>query len=84
MPLPARRIDTRHSFLPASSGKLRALERRFDLGRLERQLARRLIGQQQTDLAQQATEFRCRSVAVAHQRQLVLNERMLDDGQTSL
>ncbi len=83
MPLPARRIETRQSFLPASSREPRPLERRVDLGLLDRQVARRLISEQQADLAHQPAELRGRSVAVAHQRQFVLDERVIDDGQIS-
>jgi hypothetical protein len=61
-----------------------APQRRFDLGRLEGQFARGLIGQQQTDLTQQPAKLRGRGVSIAHQSQVVLNERMGDDGQRRL
>ena len=67
MPLPARRIDTRHSFLPSMTGAFIVRQRRLDLDSLSRQVARDLVGQQLADLAQQAAEAVGAGVLVAHQ-----------------
>ena len=58
----------------------------FAQGRLDalgghRQLAGDLIGQKQADLAQKLTEGGGRGILLAHQGQLVLNQRVIDDGQ---
>jgi hypothetical protein len=54
-------------------------ERGFDIGFFECQLAGRLIAEQEADLAHQLAEFRGAGVAPAHQRQLVLHQRVIDE-----
>ena len=56
-----------------------AFERRLDVGLLERQVAGRLVTEQQADLAHQLAEFRGAGVGCAHQRQLVPHQRVIDD-----
>src|SRR5579883_318266 len=54
-------------------------ERRLDLGLGEGQVARRFVEHERRDLAQERAELARRDVLRAHQRQLVLDERMADD-----
>ena len=58
------------------------LERRLDVDVLGRQILRRLVGEEQGDLLDQAPEVHGRRVLVAQVRELVLDERVvdLDDG----
>ena len=80
MPLPARRIETKQSFLPASLRCQHGLERRVDRDAGERQVAGDLVGQQQADLAGELAELRSGRVPVAQQGQLVLDQGMVDHG----
>ena len=45
----------------------------------ELEVAGHLVGEQQRDLAEQLAEARRRGVLVAHHRQLVLDQRVIDD-----
>ena len=56
-------------------------ERRFDVDWLDRQIDRRLICHEHRDLVDELLEDLRRRVAVAQNRQLVLNERMPDNCQ---
>ena len=78
-PMPARRIDAKTGFLPARIGASIPRERRLDMRRRELEVAGHLIGEKQRDLAQQLAEARRRRVLVAHQRELVLDEGVVDD-----
>ena len=72
--------DRREHQLLAGDGRLHGLgQRRLDLDQLGRQVARDLIGQQHADLVEKLAEALGRDVLVAHQRQLVLHERVIDD-----
>ena len=77
-PLPARRIETRQTFLPASAFASRPHQRRLDLAVLQRQVAGDLVADQQRHLAHQPAELGGR-VSLAHERELVLNQRVVDD-----
>ena len=54
------------------------LDRRLDIDLVRRQVARDLIGEEKADLAQQLAEHRRGRVLVAHQGELVEDERMID------
>src|SRR5690606_17078565 len=56
-------------------------ERRLDRASGEREVARDLVAHQQRDLAQQLAKGARRRCAIAHVRELVLDERMIDDVQ---
>ena len=80
MPLPARRIDTKHSFLPSKQRRLVVSSGVSIVDRLGRQVARDLVGHQQADLAQQPAEL---VVAVSLRRisvSLCCTSGMVDDG----
>ena len=79
-PTPARRIGAKTSFLPAICGAVIVRHRRLDLDVLERQVARDLVAEQHADLVQELAEALRRALLVAHQRQLVLHQRVVDDG----
>ena len=58
------------------------LERRLDLVVLGREVLRRLVREEQRDLVRELAEVDGRRLLVAQVAELVLDERMLDDGQT--
>ncbi len=68
-----------HQLLAADLRRLDALQRRFDLDQVERQVARDLVAKQDAELAAQLAERFGREVLFAQQRQLVLHQRMTDD-----
>ena len=78
--MPARTIGASTSFLPASTGDFILRQRRFDLFHLQRKIARDLVAQQHADLAEELAERLGRALAIAHQREFVLNKRMIDNG----
>ena len=57
-----------------------ALERRLDLDALGGHLLRRLVGEEQRDLVDELAEVDGRRRGVAQVRELVLDERVVDDG----
>ena len=59
--------------------RLHMRERRVDLHRLERQVARRLVADQRRRLAQELAEAARRGFLVAHDGELVLHQRVADD-----
>ena len=67
-------------FLAGDLRRLHARERGVDLGLLERQVARDLVAEQHPDLVEELPEALRRTALVPHQGQLVLDERMIDDG----
>ena len=77
-PSPARRIETTQSFLPASIGAAISASGVSIGGRRGRQIARHLVREQQRDLARQLTELDHRGVPLAHQGELVLDQRVID------
>ncbi len=78
-PLPARRIEANTSFLPLIVGASIVRQRRLDRDHFELEIARHLVAHQMRDLAQQPAEARDRGFLVAHDRQLVLDHRVIDD-----
>ena len=80
MPMPARRIGAKTSFLPAMIGACIVVSGVSISISLERQVARDLVAEQHADLVEQLAEALGRALLVAHQRQLVLHQRMVDDG----
>ena len=77
---PARRIGANTSFLPAILGAfMRAIG--VSISRpFERQVARDLVAEQDAELAAELAERFGRKLLLADQRQLVLHQRMIDDG----
>ncbi len=71
-----------HRLLALKDRRIHGRQRRFDVERGERQVAGDLVGQEQRDLAQQLAEARGRRGLVAHQGELVLDQRVVDDGDT--
>ena len=67
-----------HRLLAVDDGRLHLLQRCFDLDVLHWHVAHDLVGHQHADLAQQRAEGGAAGLLVAHQRQLVLHERMID------
>ena len=79
-PLPARRIEAKTSFLPLMVGDF-ILVIGVSIGdHFELEIARHLVAHQVGDLAQQPAEAGDRGLLVAHDRQLVLDQRVIDDG----
>jgi hypothetical protein len=76
-PIPARRIGAKTSFLPSIACPR---HRRLDLHLLQRQISGDLVTDQHADLVEQGTKIPRTGMAVAHQAQLVLHQRMIDDG----
>ena len=66
--------------LALQDGRLHLGQRRLDGRGGERQVAGHLIGEEQRDLAQELAEMRGRRILVAHQREFVLHEGVIDDG----
>ena len=79
-PTPARRIGANTSFLPASTGAFIGASGVSISIIFERQVARHLVAEQHADLVEQLAEALGRALLVAHQGQLVLHQRMIDDG----
>ena len=79
-PMPARTIGASTSFLPDRIGDFIVRERRFDLDHFQRQVARHLVAEQFADLGEQFAKRLGGAVLVAQQRQLVLHQRVIDDG----
>ena len=79
-PMPARTIGASTSFLPDRIGDFIVRERRLDLDHFQRQVARHLVAEQFADLAETIRGMPWSSVPVAQQRQLVLHQRVIDDG----
>jgi hypothetical protein len=79
MPLPARRMDANTSFLPSITLAGHGLQRGFDLDILHGHVARDLIGHQRCQLVEQAAKAVGAGLLLAHQRQLVLHQRVVDD-----
>ena len=79
-PMPARRIGASTSFLPASTGAFIGASGVSMSIIFERQVARHLVAEQHADLVEQLAEALGRALLVAHQRELVLHQRMIDDG----
>ncbi len=72
--------DRHHGqLLAGDDGGVEGGQRRLDRLVSQRQIAGDLIAHQQGDLAQQLTEGFRRGALVAHMRQLVLNEGVVDD-----
>jgi hypothetical protein len=69
-----------HQFLAGQDRRLHRREWRLDLDHLQRQVARDLVAQEISDLAEQFAKRLGRAVLVAQQRQLMLHQRMIDDG----
>jgi hypothetical protein len=67
--------------LPARTGRRDAFQRRLDFGLGQRQIAGRLVAEEQSNLAHQLAKHPGRGIAVAHQRQFVLDQRVIDDRQ---
>ena len=68
-----------HQLLAGDHRRLGHAERRLDLDHFDRQIARHLVAKQHADFVQQLAEALGRAPLVAHQRQLVLDQRMVDD-----
>ncbi len=66
-------------FLAGEDRRHHPRQRRLDLARRQRQIARRLVEDQRRDLAQERTELAGRDVPAANQAQLVLDQRVVDD-----
>jgi hypothetical protein len=79
-PFPARSTEAKTSFLPSSVGASIVVSGVSTSSRRQFQFARHLVAQEQRYLAQEPPEARRRGVLVAHDRQLVLDQRMIDDG----
>src|SRR5205814_10586187 len=67
--------------LPRHPTPPRVLERRVHLRRLERQVLRDLVSYQHGDLVHKLLEVTRRRVLVAQDGELVLNQRMRQDGE---
>ena len=67
-----------HGLLAVDDGALHGLERGLDVDQLGGHVPRDLVGHQHADLAQQAAEAARAAVLLAHQRELVLNQRVGD------
>ena len=78
-PTPARRIGAKTSFLPEMRGAIMGCSgvriSTISTGRF----ARHLVAEQHADLVQQLPESLGGPLGVAHQRELVLNQRVGDD-----
>src|SRR5690606_32663931 len=61
-------------------GRFHPRQRRLDGARRQLQIARHLVAKKKRNLAQQAAETCGRGFLVAHDRQLVLDKWMIDDG----
>src|SRR5690606_31121544 len=68
--------------LARKNGCVHFLERGFDPMRRQFEISRHLIAEQERDLAQEAPETRRRSMLVAHDAELVLDQWKIDDGNT--
>ena len=79
-PTPARRIGASTSFLPAICGAFIVVSGVSISIIFERQVARHLVAEQHADLVEELAEALGRALLVAHQGQLVLHQRMIDDG----
>ena len=66
-------------FLALDHRRFHRRQRGFDLDQLQRQVTRDLVAEQHADLVQQLAKALGRTVALAHQRQFVLNQGMTDD-----
>ena len=69
------------SFLPLRTGASISVSGVSMVLRRHRQVAGDLVGEEQADLAQELAEAGGRGVALAHERQLVLDQRVVDDRQ---
>src|SRR6267142_6681831 len=82
-----RHADTRaqyrhdRKFLPGNDRRFHLRHRRFDRALGERQIARHVVTHQQSDFPQQLAEGPCGSVLVPHVRELVLDQRVIEDEQ---
>ena len=79
---PQHRAD--RDLLAGDALRRHPLERRLDLRRLGRHVLRRLVREQERDLVRELAEVDGRRVLVAEVAQLVLDERVLDDGEARL
>ena len=66
--------------LPGDPRHRHPLERRGDLDLLDREVLGHLVGEEHRDLVDELAEELRRSLLVAEQPELVLHQRMVDDG----
>ena len=81
-PHPGAQHRTDRDLLAVDPLRGHPLERRLDLPRLGLHVLRRLVGQEERDLVRELAEEDGRGLPVAQVRELVLDERVLDDRQT--
>jgi hypothetical protein len=72
-------MPTSTTFLPSSAAPHHRRDRRLDRLVAQLHVARRLVAEQERNLREQAPEVRRARVLLAHQRQLVLHQRVIDD-----
>ncbi len=68
-----------HDLLAVQHGRGHAGQRRVDGHRVRAHVPRHLVGQQHADLGEEIAERRCARALHAHQAELVLYQRMVDD-----
>ena len=68
------------TFLPEIRGTVRRLERRLDLDLLDREVLGGLVGEEERDLLHELPEHLRGRLGVAEEAELVLDERVVDDG----
>jgi hypothetical protein len=77
---PARKTVNEHQLLAGDFCGLHPRQRCLDLNLGQRKIARHLVAQQHPDLLEKFTERFCRAGFVAKERELVLDQGMIDDG----
>jgi hypothetical protein len=79
-PTPAREDRGEHKLLAGDLGRLHRRDGRVDLHGLQGQVAGHLVGEQHADLVEELAKALRRAPLVAHEGQLVLHQRVIDDG----
>ena len=79
---PARKIGAKTEFFPGNPRRHHSGQRSFNFNLRQRQISGHLVAQKHSNFLEKLAERFRRNIFAADQRQLVLDQRMVDDGDT--